>query len=360
MKKRKDGLYRKSITVDGKRFYFYGKSEREINKKIAEFNTKKSHRPFRDVAQQWEKKHREEIGIKCWMNYKPHYEDIVALHGAKDITEISAMDVQADMQKAKTDGYSATIIRTRRSIYRMILNFAFLQGWIPYNPALPVGMPKGIKRATPREAPEDDVLQIVLNNVDKPFGLYPLFLLCTGMRKAEVLSLTWDDIKDDYITVTKALDYAVHAHPVVKPPKSEAGIRIVPLNEPLKSVLHARKPKDTGKLIFPPDMLPPSRRKGTSPYITNQQYETAWKKYCKSVGLVDAEGKHTVTAHQFRHGFATIGFEADVDEKTMQTILGHASPDITRQIYQHLRNKKRALSESKMNEQFKKLTSEKG
>ena len=35
---RKDGTYQKAITIDGKRKYFYGRSEKDVIKKIAEFS----------------------------------------------------------------------------------------------------------------------------------------------------------------------------------------------------------------------------------------------------------------------------------------------------------------------------------
>lgn len=358
MKKRKDGLYRKSVTICGKRVYFYGKSDREINKKIAEYNAKQGQHLFKDVAELWAKKHTEEIGVKCWKNYKPHYEDIVAMHGGKDVTEITALDVQTDIQRAKSQGRSATIISTRRSIYRMILDYALFNQWIPYNPAASVRMPKGIKRTT-RETPEDYVIRLVIDNASKPFGLYPLFLLCTGMRKAEVLCLTWDDIKDNHIIVNKSLDYAVHSHPVVKDPKSEAGNRIVPLNEPLKSALFAQMPDDKSGIIFLPTTTKYSRSHNESSFMTQRQFEVAWKNYCKSIGLINGDGRPALTAHQLRHAFATLGFEAGVDEKTMQALLGHSSSTVTREIYQHLRDKKRALSENKLKRNLKKLSLQK-
>ena len=358
MKKRKDGLYRKSTTIGGKRIYFYGKSEREINKKIAEYNAKQSQHLFKDVAELWARKHSEEVGVKCWKNYKPHLSDIVATHGNKDITEITALDVQTDIQKAKSQGSSATIISTRRSIYRMILDYALFNQWIPYNPAASVRMPKGIKRTT-REAPEDDVIKLVIENADKPFGLYPLFLLCTGMRKSEVLCLTWDDIKEDHIVVNKSLDYVVHSHPVVKSPKSDAGNRIVPLIDPLKSALLAQMPINKSDIIFLPTITNRSRSPNVSSYLTQHQFDTAWKNYCRSIGMINDDGRPLLTAHQLRHAFATLGFEAGVDEKTMQTMLGHSSSTVTREIYQHLRNKKRALSENKLKRNFKRLSLQK-
>ena len=58
-------------------------------------------------------------------------------------------------------------------------------------------------------------------------------------------------------------------------------------------------------------------------------YEGAWKRYCAAVGLVDDTGKTILTAHNLRHGTATLLFEFGVDEKTAQKILGHSKIETT-------------------------------
>lgn len=41
MKKRADGRYRESLTIDGKRKYVYGSSPAEVKKKLREFTAEK-------------------------------------------------------------------------------------------------------------------------------------------------------------------------------------------------------------------------------------------------------------------------------------------------------------------------------
>lgn len=342
MVKRSDGRWREAITVNGKRKYFYGKTKAEVYAKIKAFDESKgSERLFKLVAESWQAVHREEIGEKTWMNYKPHYEDIVSIHGERDIGDITALDITNDLKRHAAQKYSATVIGTRRSIYRMILDHALLAGLITYNPAIGVTMPKGVTRNR-REAPAEGVFQTIMQNAKEPFGLFPALLACTGLRKAEALALTWGDVKDGYISVTKALDYTVHAHPVVKQPKTKAGVREVPIMAVLAPLLVRPKGAKDTDLLFP--SKPSNRNPNAGGYMTEREYEGAWKRYCAAAGLVDGEGKPTIGAHQLRHGMATMGFEAGVDELTMQAILGHASPTTTRDIYTHLRNKKRVKS----------------
>lgn len=348
MVKRKDGLWQEVLVINGKRKYFYSKTKAEVLRKIREYQeAEKLGVTFSAVAEDWQRLHREEIGAKTWLNYKPHYDDIVGKHGEKSVGEITALDVIADLKLCVAQKRSATIISTRRSLYRMILDHALINGHINYNPATGISMPKGVVRNT-REAPDEDVFTTIMKNTSLPFGLFPALLACTGMRKSEALALTWGDIGKNEITVNKSLDYVVHAHPVVKTPKTKAGFRTVPIIDVLKPLLSRPQNASDEDLLFP------SSSENKRKHMTQRQYGWAWDKYCAAAGLVDDDGKSTITAHQLRHCLATMGFEAGVDELTMQRLLGHASPTTTRQIYTHLREKKMMESIAALNQSVSK------
>ena len=80
--------------------------------------------------------------------------------------------------------------------------------------------------------------------------------------------------------------------------------------------------------------------------MTQSNYDTAWSNYVKSVGL---DG---LTAHQLRHGTATLLFEAGVDVYTAKKILGHAKVTTTMEIYTELREKKEKQSVDKLDKYF--------
>lgn len=82
-------------------------------------------------------------------------------------------------------------------------------------------------------------------------------------------------------------------------------------------------------------------------------YEGAWNRYCQTVGLWE-DGKPTLTAHNLRHGTATLMFELGVDELTAQHILGHSRVEITREIYTDLRAKQAQKSVDKFNVRMRK------
>ena len=99
----------------------------------------------------------------------------------------------------------------------------------------------------------------------------------------------------------------------------------------------------------------PNRSYNGSPgntYMTQSNYDTAWSNYVKTVGL---DG---LTAHQLRHGTATLLFEAGVDVYTARKILGHAKVTTTMEIYTELREKKEKQSINKFNDLMQSLVRE--
>ena len=61
------------------------------------------------------------------------------------------------------------------------------------------------------------------------------------------------------------------------------------------------------------------------------------RKYKNQAGI-----KKNITPHTFRHTFATLLLEEDVDIKYIQNILGHSSI-MTTQIYTHVNSEKQRL-----------------
>lgn len=357
---RKDGRYQASYTDATGRHYLYDRDPEALYHKLQAVTDPQSQPAptFRQIAEDWERIHREEITSATWKNYLPHYKDILARHGERQITEVTAQDVSNHLLTAKAKGYSATVVNAIRSLYRMIFDYAISQDLAQFNPVLSVRLPKGLKRGK-RTAPNDTQIRKIFDNLDKPFGLFPVFLLCTGLRKSEALALTWEDVdfEEQQISVTKSLDYTSGAHPKLKPPKTEAGNRVVPIIDILMEPLLEAHASRTSDYIFP---APPSNRSGKGGGImTLRGYEGAWQRWCEVSGFVDDDGKPTLTAHNLRHGTATLMFELGVDELTAQRILGHSRIEITREIYTDLRSAQKLKSVTKFNDGMAKYMSNK-
>ena len=76
--------------------------------------------------------------------------------------------------------------------------------------------------------------------------------------------------------------------------------------------------------------------------LTKIQYRKRWKSYCDYFG-------YNIGAHQLRHGFATILYEAGIADKDAQELMGHSSIQVTRDIYTHIRQSRRNNTANQLN-----------
>ena len=327
---------------NGKRHMICDKDPERLYQRIVEKETPDP-RTLRVVEGEWESLHRQEVKDRTWANYKRHLEEILDRYGDRPVAQLGALEVNQDLLAAKARGYSFTIVNTRRSLWRMMFDHAVAQRDIPYNPALAVKNPKGLQKGR-RSAPEEDVLAAILEGGDTTdFPFVPFFLLCTGLRRNEALTRLKTDV--DVTAWELRIPQA----------KTDAGVRTVPIIEPLRAPLQRWMDAHPGPWLFPRIAYYAGRR-GVVGHMTDSNWETAWLKFCEAHGWTDGEGKPLYGAHNLRHGTATLLYEADVDVYAAQHILGHASVTTTLQIYTDLRKKHERKATGKFGRQVKKLT----
>ena len=327
----------------GPRHPIYDKDPERLYQKIIDKETPQR-TTFAAVLDAWEAQHREEIKDRTWANYAPHVENIKSLYGDLPVEEITAFDVQQDLLSQKAKGLSFTVVNSRRSIWRMALDHAVADPKIrlPYNPALSVKNPKGLPKGK-RSVPEEDVLTAIIAGAnDMTFGFIPFFFLCTGVRRTEGLQR----LKADVDTKTWELK--------IPKAKTTAGVRTVPIIKPLREPLTTWMNMHPGPWLFPhKDYY--AGRKGSAGYMTDSNWDTAWKDYCTERGWVDEDGKATVGLHNLRHGTATLLYEAEVDVYTAKSILGHSNITTTLGIYTDLRKKHETKNVAKFARSMEKM-----
>ncbi|MBQ6398216.1 MAG: site-specific integrase [Oscillospiraceae bacterium] len=315
---------------DDKRHAIYDRDPAKLYAKIQE---KQNEAPpvltFEAAADAWERKHWDRIGSKTAETYAAPLRRIRQQFAGMTAEEVSAQDIQAFLADLGKEGFSRRSVQMHRDIINMIYNDAILERGLRFNPCVAVSVPRNLPTKK-RELPKDDAIEAVKAGESAPFGLFALVCLYTGLRRGEALALRFEDIdrKSGVIHVTKAVEF-VGNNPHIKPPKTAAGVRDVPLLDPLAAVLPEKK---TG-LLFP-------REDGGA--LTKTQYRKRWLKYCVAIG-------YDITAHQLRHGYATILYEAGIADKDAQELLGHASISVTRDVYTHIRSTRRTETAQKLN-----------
>ena len=283
----------------------------------------------------------------------------------REAASIEPWEISRHLQRLADQDYSAKTIKTQRTVYNLIYQNAVIDQelgqTVRVNPAAPVPLPQKMKKPNKREAPETDAVKIIKSRAnDAYFGIYPLFLICTGFRKGEALGLRWGDIdfKENTISCNRQANYE-GGTVTITPQKTDNAARTVPLLPVLREALLSSIPEKDRKdneYVFPGENL-----KKPMPEST---YRRKWIHYCKEVGFVtdvpeirvSKQGKRyvvhhykpTLTAHCMRHGYATVLFEAGVDVMTAKKLLGHAQIETTMAVYTHLRELQEKKSLAKL------------
>lgn len=334
---RADGRIVHTVTINGKRKYFYGNSDREIEKKMLAYKQDISHgRRFSDIAEEWQLMHESNVDIATNKAYKYPLEKIIDYLGDEHIADIEPQAIKTHLNELLRQGYSAKTIRRYLSIYCQIFDYACEIGECTINAARNVTLPKMMPAPERREPATPDQEKIIKEHADE--WLLPFFLLRTGCRRNEALAIQYKDIdrQNKTIYITKAVKYDAAGHPHIAQPKTAAGNRIVPLLDDLAAMI-----PDPGKghekdYIF-----------GGAEPIGSNAYNRYWAAFQAATGV-------NITAHQLRHSYATTLYEAQIDTKMAADLLGHADMSLTAKLYEHIRKGMQEEAAKKLNKHIKK------
>ncbi len=330
-KKRKDGYYEKVMTfeIHGEKIkkHFYYKDEFDLVSKVNAFKAvleEKQKVYFEKVADEWYESHCEEIESGTQLCYTPAYKRAVTAFKGKEIKDIAPLDIKRILDRMAKQHYSAQTVRVQRIVLNLIFKHAVLNEYIDINPVSAVSVPRNLPKAK-RELPSDDEIETVMRSADASFGMFAYLILFTGCRRGEALALQWKDVdfERNVISINKSVNYSGMNQntPILSPhPKSDAGIREVMMLDCLKNRLNnMAKDQPEEYFIF-----------GGAEPLTKSALRKRWQKYQK-------ETNTTFTPHQLRHAYATILYDAGIDEKIAQGLMGHSTIQLTRDIYTHVR-----------------------
>lgn len=308
--------------------YFYGKTQAEVRRKMAEWKgEQKRGMSLADAVDKWQEWHETQVSPSSVRVYNPPVADIKEWFGKTGLTEVRADEVDAFLRALAARGYAKSTVQIRHNCLSMVYNYAIMQRWTDSNPCTPVRLPKCAKRDR-REPPSDAVLRAVESEERSGMGLFAFILLYTGMRRGELLGLRWDDIdlQAGVINVRRSM-YYLGQEPRLKLPKTTAGERQIMILDKLRPALE----KGGKGFLFG----------GISP-MTRTQFEREWGAWAK--------GHEGVTPHQFRHAFATLLYEAGVSDYDAMEVMGHSDITVTRNVYTHIRDQRRQTTVSKLNQ----------
>lgn len=334
---RSDGIIVFTKTYEGKRKYFYGKSDKEIDQKVAAYEAElleqaRHHsRLFEEIADEWWERKEKELSPNSINSYKIMKERAVDAFGDQYAEDVKPEHIYRFLDGFAKKGYSQKRINTTLSVTKSIFDQALISGEISSNPCVKLPTVKGKPKVKRKPATKDEIKIIEAHKTDSLMARMYYFMLYTGLRRGEAIALQQKNIdrKNKVIHVVQSCAYEFGYKPIIKPPKTEAGIRSVALLDNVAEILP--ESKDPEAFVFFPDGLP---------YKTT--FERQLRNFRKANDL-------TCTPHQLRHSFATMGHAAGIDPKDMQHELGHTTLAMTMDTYtaddaEHLKDVRKKLN----------------
>lgn len=345
--------------------YFSGKSEKEVKKKIREFNKNSINVELN--------KRKITVGeyIDNWMNLykKPDLKrssydrlEVTAKYQVKpyigmiQLNTLTSDDIQKMLTSIKDDGVldqktgrkktaSYSTLKKAYDLVSAVLTHALIKGDIDKNPMLLVKMPNKAQFETKeiRIFSETESRLILEESQRKystgaPVYVYGdayILMLNTGLRVGELIGLN----KDDYNRKEKTLHIKRNIQSVKKrdetgqsggyeliesSTKTYSGNRIIPLNaNAVNAIERMLMQNPLGEILVcnsKGNRIPPDK-------LTRTFYR-----------MLDNVGIARTGLHSLRHTFASLLFANKVDVKTVSKLLGHASIQITLNTYIHLIN----------------------
>jgi len=228
--------------------------------------------------------------------------NLLKVFSGKEINDISVHDLEQYKMQRKNAVTVSTVNRELTCIKHMY-NKAVEWEFTRYNQL------KSVKRF--KEPPgrlrylsEDEIEQLVQQCTDH---LKPIVVMAlnTGMRKSEILNLSWNnvDMESKVITIRRSKNNET---------------RIVPINDTLYEMLETLKNDNNGQVVF-------VNKNGKSLTDIRHSFRNALKK----AGIEDFR------FHDLRHTFASQLVMAGVDIRTVQELMGHKDIRMTMR-YSHL------------------------
>lgn len=362
---RADGNYSKQITIgrkpDGKpiRKTIYAKTIKELEQRAAEYERQLRHGTlssnekitFAELASLWVKDYTPNASEKTRKEYngllKNHVNPVI---GGYRIIDLKKHDLQAIINGMAEAGLSQSSMKKTKIAAAAVLELALDNDILMRNVFARVKVPD-VEAEERQPLTEQQKRLLVETWQGHRMGLPALLMMYCGLRRGELLALTWGDVdtKNKRLTINKAVCFVGNAAEI-KPPKSKAGNRTIQIPDAIIPALQNRRRASM--------LVCPSVQTGGAMSYT--AFQAAWRSYQHYLNIAaggeDAsrsnpkiQAVEPFTAHQLRHTYATILYDAGVDVLTAQRLLGHADVQTTMRIYTHLSKQKEQQSIAALN-----------
>lgn len=298
---------------------------------------------FQVFAQEWMNSY-VELKLKrlTISRYRSMEKRTYAAIGHIRVDKITSTDIQRFVNILANEKFCTSTIRGYVGFVSAILNYAVRKRIIHSNPCTFIEFPplKTKERAYYSNEEVRKFLKLIKKEPDekKPFVVFFIMLIYTGVRRGELLALEWKDIDfdNDTISINKAFYFSEYEKVLfTDTPKNKSSHRMIKLpKHVMKTLSEYRIWQDKRREICGASWIETDRlftKWNGETMFTSTPYKFL-RDFCKRVGLRKTD------IHSFRHYHASALINSGVDVVTVQTVLGHSSPETTLRVYSHAFN----------------------
>lgn len=369
--KRKDGRWMGRVTIgrnpDGslKRIAFYGKTRAEVQNKI----TKALHDSMTGTFTEPNK-----ITLGQWLlNWLEVYQKpprvtpstyamrgiLIKNHILPNLGNIQLQKLRPSAiqtlytEKLEKENLSTQTVRHIHNILFGALKQAQKDGLIPRNIAQDTQPPKVVKTRKMRVLTKEEVNRFL--QTCKGHRLYAAFLLelSTGLRRGELLGLTWSviDLEDGILQVRQQLNRVKEGEGPSKlafrPLKSKTSYRTIRIPElVLKELKEHKRRQDADR-----ERLGVVYEDNNLVFCTEDGKPLDPRRFTRTYEMLLNKAEVPYTAfHNLRHTFVVMLLEAGQDIKTIQELVGHADISTTLNEYAEVLESMRAKASTRIND----------
>lgn len=358
---RKDGRwYARATLTDGRRVGHYAKTRQEAAAWLAE--------ALRDAGRglpvtggaetvgafldRWlEESVRPRLRRRTYLSYEAHIRcHLRPALGRIRLSHLTPGHVQKMMNDLQAAGLSPATVQRTRSTLRAALSQAEKWGDVQRNVAKLVTPPKAAHRDIVPMSFEEarQLLEAVRGTRDE--ALYAL-ALATGLRRGEILGLTWRDVALDTepptLRVRQALQRVDSGQTVLVEPKSKTSRRTIVLPAALAAQLRAHRTRQRREQLalgvgWSEDGFVFTTTKGTP--LDGSEVTRKYHRVLAAAGLPRRR------FHDLRHACASFMLAQGASPREVMDQLGHSGIAITMDTYAHLLPELRRESAARMND----------
>lgn len=299
---------------------------------------------FRAVFDMWKENYeytvKESTFVKTVQQYEVH---ILSVFGDKYIDKITVAELQKFAnKKVKTYKKYRDLINDISRIYEYAIKMELIKD----NPIKRITIPRrkedvGIEKRRNYYTKEELQQFLTLCQEQQPHYVFTFFQLlsASGCRQGELLGLEWRnvDFENKCIHIVQTLARGKNDRLYMEQPKTKHSKRTVSLDDYTLSILKQWQSGQKERLV---KLGHKSKREHQLVFANeeNECYQLS-KPRAWMLQNIRKNDLYEITIHGFRHTHATLLLEAGVAPKVISERLGHASIQITLNLYAHVTEK---------------------